>query len=628
MKKFIILALIILTFSSVSFSITIDGQNITGDFANATWKVYQDVADDWGGNNAIAMYIETNDTHLLVGIPGYVNNNAVGFLLDLNAKTGSNVMPAGLTMSDSICAGMAGMSFDTNFTPDLAVALRTADKASNDDAWPALENINADLRTYLGTLNDIRDFGSTITNGNTIIGAFMALAPFLEETNTFPEGIEMAISYDDLNNNSPTVRVMALVCNNDGSWANNQTLPPTNGDTNNWISALSANHHADRVPGEQFLTIVLPTYNTGLQFYASASVAPTLGFAGSSLFEFKSTVSGGTPPYVYDWDLGNAGDSTNVGEFSYSYPAAGEFIPQAIISDNGGNSTTVTLTQVKIYASTFVDGLNITNDFAEKTNTIQNTTSNWGEATVPGDGAELDSLYAYCDINKLYIGLCGNLTTGNGERTIGIFIDSDYNIGTNIMPVITAGSPAKLQNLAGITFDSDFTPDKAILLSIDSPADCWVNVYHIDSNSDWYWGTKTEFTDIFNPYQRIVNDVNGLAGDIVAFNNLNTAANPGDANTGVEYELDADTLYFGLTPGQDTLRIQAILFNWQSTNVANQSLPGINGDVAGYGVASNVNYEAVSGKQYIEVCAPIPEPVSVYYLLFIICNLLFFLKKN
>ena len=363
-------------------------------------------------------------------------------------------------------------------------------------------------------------------------------------------------------------------------------------------------------PASSFLRLFSPTYNTGVQFYASASVSPTLGFAGSTVFEFKSTVSGGTPPYVYDWDLGNAGDSTNVGEFSYSYPAAGEFIPQAIISDNGGNSVTVTLAQVKIYASTFVDGLNITNDFAGKTNAVQDTISNWGEATVPGDGAELDSLYAYCDSNKLYIGLCGNLTTGNGERTIGIFIDSDYNVGTNVMPQQTE----KLQNLVGMTFDSDFTPDKAILLSINSPADCWVNVHHIDSDIDWYWGTKTEFKDIFNPYQRIVNDVNGLAGDIVAFNNLNTAANPGDADTGVEYELDANTLYFGLTPGQDTLRIQAILFNWQSTNVANQSLPGINGDAAGYGVASNVNYEVIAGKQYIEVCAPIPEPGIVWII--------------
>ena len=609
MKNILICLLLITLSTATSFAINIDGQNITGDFANATWKVYQDVADDWGGNNCIvSMYIETNDTHLLIGVPGFVNNNAVGILFDLNADAGSNVMPSGLTMSDSICAGMAGMSFDTNFTPDFAFALRTPDGTSNDEGWPAFENINADIRTWLGLLDDIRDYGSSITNDNTYVGVLMDIAPTLEETNTFPNGIELAISYDDLDNNSPTVRVMALVCNNSGNWADNQTLPSTNGDTNNWVSNPSADHHADLVPGDQFITIILPTYDTGAQFYASASVTPTLGFAGSSVIEFKSTVTGGTPPYTYEWNLGNT-ESTNAGQFSYTYPAAGSFDPQAIISDSAGNSATVSLAQVKVYAATTVDGLNITNDFAGKTNALQDTASNWGEATVPGSGAELDQLFAYCDNDKLYIGICGNLTTGIGERTIGIFIDSDYNAGSNVMPEITSGFPAKLQNLAGMTFDSDFTPDKAILASINSPADCWINVYHIDSNSDWYWGTKTEYTDIFNPYQRIVNDRGGQAGDIVAFNNLNTAATPAEANTGIECMLDADTIYYGLTPGQDTLKIQVILYNWNTTNVANQSLPGINDNPAGYGVSTNVNYETVPGKQYIEVCAPVPEPV-------------------
>ena len=72
----------------------------------------------------------------------------------------------------------------------------------------------------------------------------------------------MAISYDDMDNNSPTVRVMALVCNNNGDWANNQTLPPTNGDTNNWVSNPSVDHHANLVPGNQYITIILPVFQT------------------------------------------------------------------------------------------------------------------------------------------------------------------------------------------------------------------------------------------------------------------------------------------------------------------------------------------------------------------------------
>ena len=613
MKTFITFILSSFVLSTSVFAVVFDGHNITGDFANAAWKVYQDVDGDWGAENVVvAMYVDTNDTHLLVGIPGFVNNNAIGVLLDVNPGTGSNVMPSDLTMSDSICAGMSGMSFDTNFTPDLALALRTPNPTENSNGWPAIENIVNDSRTWLGLLNDIRTHGSVVTNGDTIFSAFMEIAPLLDETNLWPEGIELAISYDDLNNSSPTVRVMSLVTGNDGIWANNQTLPPSGGNSN-WVNNPSTDHHAELVPGDQYLTIVLPVYQTSAQFYANASIDKTLGFAGSTVFGFSTIVSGATPPVFYDWDLGN-GDQTNVGAFSYNYPSMGSFTPSAIISDSGGNSKTVTLAQVKVYDSTFVDGLNITNDFAGKTNALQDTVSNWGEATVPGEGAELEQLFAYCDFRTLYVGACGNLTTGIGERTIGIFIDSDYTVGSNVMPLITSGFPAKLENLVGMTFDSDFTPDKAVLISINSPADCWVNVYHINSTSDWYWGTKTEFTDIFDTFQRIVNDRNGLAGDIVAFNNLNTAATPGDANTGIECALDADTIYDGLSPTQSTLKLQAILFNWQTTNVANQSLPGINGNASGYGLASAVDYEAVPGKQYIEVCAPVPEPAGIWII--------------
>ena len=625
MKTFNFFVLSFLIFSASAFAVVFDGMNITGDFANAAWKTYQDVDGDWGTDDAIvAMYINTNETHLLIGVAGIVNDNALGILIDGNPGTGSNVMPSGLTMPDSICAGMAGMSFDTNFTPDMALVLRTPDQASNSNGWPAIENIVADSRTWLGLLNDIRSFGSVVTNGNTIFSAFMELDPFLSETNTFSDGVELAISYADLNNSSPTVRVMAVITGNDGSWANNQTLP-TSGGNSNWVSNASTNHHANLVPGNQYLTIILPTFDTNVHFYASASANKSLIFANTDI-DFISSQTGGTPPINYSWDLGN-GFQTNVDNFSYAYPTAGNYSPVAIISDSVGNSETVTLAEIKVYAPTFVDGLNILTDFAGKgTNSLQDTSSNWGVATVPGTGAQLEQIFAYCENDKLFIGVSGNMTTGTSDRVLGLFIDSDYNVGSNVMPEVTAGSPAKLQNLAGMTFDSDFTPDKAILLSVGSSADCWVNVYHIDSNSDWYWGNKTEYTDIFNPFQRIVNERDGLAGDIVAFNDLNTATSPENATTGIECALDADTIYFGLAPVQDTLRIQAIIYDWNATNVANQSLPGIDGDSSGFGVASNVNYEAVSGKQYIEVCAPIPEPVG--FLIFLFWSALMLLRQN
>lgn len=609
--KTLLFTLTLMLSLSVS-AVTIDGLNITGDFANATWKVYQNIADDWGGNNCIAMYVETNDTHLLVGIPGFVNNNAIGFFIDANTELGTNVMPGGLTMSDSICAGMAGLTFDTAFAPEMAVALRTADQSGNDDAWPAIENIVADGRTYLGTLDDIRLLGSVVTNGDTILGAFMSLAPTLSETNTFPEGLEFQIAYADLQNNTSAVKVLAMVCGNDGGWANNQILPPAGPDTNTWTSSPSADHDATQVPGDQFTTITIPALDTNVN--AIATKNKSLVFAETDI-EFTSAVSGGTPPYTFDWDLGN-GVHTNVQDFVYAYPNAGDYTATLTVNDSGALSDNVDLGNTKVYAATTVDGTDIPVDFAGKgTNVFQDTTSEWaGPCLAPGDGAKIDKLYAYCEGRSLYIGVCSRLTTNTADRVLGIFIDSDYATGTNVMPLIDIGSPAKLQNLENMTFDADFTPDKAILASVGSPGDFWVNIYHINLNSEWYWDSKTEYTSIFDPFQRVVNDRDGLAGDIIALNDSSTEPMLADSKDGLECKLDFDTIYEGITPGpgQDTVRIQAILYNWNTTNIANQSLPGINDDPNGYGVASNVNYEAVSGLQYIEVCAPIPEPFFAF----------------
>ena len=621
MKNFNLFVLSILIFSASAFAVVFDGMNITGNFANATWKTYQEINGDWGGTaQLMAMYVKTNDTSLLIGIPAYTynptDNRGVCVFFDGNPDVGTNIIESGITSINRI-SGMGGLSFDTNFAPERVVTfgVQPANAENPGECYVDLGIIPSDSNAWIGTISTVDDIfpTSTVTNHGIMAAALMPGPSYiLENTNTASEGIEFSIDYDVLNNSSPTVKVMVVAGNLDGSWLNNQTLPPVSSNLN-WLSNEAANHHADLVPGNQYLTIILPTFDTNVHFYASASANKSLIFANTEI-DFISSQTGGTPPINYSWDLGN-GVQTNVDIFSYTYPAAGNFTPQAIISDSVGNSETVTLAEIKVYASTFVDGLNILNDFAGKgTNALQDTESNWAVATVPGTGAQLEQIFAYCENDKLFIGVSGNMTTGTGDRVLGLFIDSDYNVGSNVMPEVTAGSPAKLQNLAGMTFDSDFTPDKAILLSINSPADCWVNVYHIDSNSDWYWGNKTEKTDIFNPFQRIVNERDGLAGDIVAFNDLNTATSPENATTGIECALDAETIYFGLAPAQDTLRVQAIIYDWNTTNVANQSLPGIDGDSSGFGVASNVNYEVVSGKQYIEVCAPIPEPGIIWII--------------
>jgi len=599
-----------------TMAFTIDGQNITGDFANAPWVTYQDTETAWGANNSIlACYLDTNATHLLVGIPSIADNNALGFIIDGDPGTGSNVMPSGLTMppGDCISPGMAGMTFDTAFTPDRLIAVRVG--GGRTAAWPALENIVADSRTYWGGLGDLTTGSSVLTNGNLILGAYMPVGLALDQTNTASDGIEIAIPYNLLGNVSPTVNVMVVITSKDGTpgpsfWANNQTLAPTGGDTN-WGSSPAAQHNASLIPGNQFMTIVIPGVDTNIQ--VAGSISKYTLFAQSGPVTFTATVSGGMAPYTVEWNMGD-GFKTNVAVCDYNYTVAGAYPVTLVGSDSGGQVLTSAVGTVTVYPATDINGLNITNAFAgADTNVVQDTpASTWGRAAVPGGGAQLERIMAYSDNRRLYIGVCGNMTTGTSDRTLGVFIDSDYAVGSNVMPLITAGSPAKLQNLAGLTFDTAFTPDKAVLLSINGPGDCWVNVYHINENQEWYWGTKTEWTSIFNPFQRIVN---GAASDVVAFNDNNTAATPSDANTGFDCYLDLDTLLYSNLIVGATVRIQAILFDWNQSNIINQSLSGINGDANGYGPAPQVNYSLVPGNQFIEVGAPVPEPAMLLGLL-------------
>ncbi len=271
MKKLFTLALLSICLPLTTMAITIDGMNITGDFANAPWVVYQDVESAWSSANSIlACYVNTNATHLLVGIPSIADGNAVGLIVDGNPGTGSNVMPSGLTIPDSIAPGMAGMTLDTTFTPDRLFCVRVAGGRSA--AWPALENIVADSRTYLGGLGNIASASSVTTNGTLILGAYMPAALALGQTNVASDGIEMAIPYADLANASATIKLMVVLTGNDGTWANNQTLANTGGDTNYWISSPSAQHNASLIPGNQYMTITLPVPEGGLIGLLSAGL--------------------------------------------------------------------------------------------------------------------------------------------------------------------------------------------------------------------------------------------------------------------------------------------------------------------------------------------------------------------
>ena len=148
-----------------------------------------------------------------------------------------------------------------------------------------------------------------------------------------------------------------------------------------------------------YLTVATPSAARPLSVIASQT--QTRLFAVSSVNTFQALVADGAPPYTIAWELGN-GFVTNAAVFAYAYPADGVFGARVIVSDSDGAAVTSTLANATVMPATFVDGLNIPADFSgQGTSVVQDTASNWGEATVPGTGSELDRLHAFAQSDTL-----------------------------------------------------------------------------------------------------------------------------------------------------------------------------------------------------------------------------------
>jgi kumamolisin len=81
-----------------------------------------------------------------------------------------------------------------------------------------------------------------------------------------------------------------------------------------------------------------PTYFGNL--HASLSATPTRGSAPLAVW-LNATVSGGTPPYHYDFVPGvNIGEWTSASTLHYSYAKAGVYDAMVTVFDSAGNSTT------------------------------------------------------------------------------------------------------------------------------------------------------------------------------------------------------------------------------------------------------------------------------------------------
>lgn len=617
MKTLFYLTLITCLIAAVHISaVTFDGANITGDFAQATITTFQDTMSNWGDQRFLAsMYAMTNDSAVLLGIGLELDWESFTLFFDVDPTAGSQVYPNYTGQLDGEArAAFSNMTFDTNFTPDRAITFTRWQNLQPDEGchigW---HDINQQVSTSWGKYENTQN--PYVFTNETVIFAFES-ANDVGDTNRVHEwtqGCELYIPFEWLGATTNAIKIMAQINGWAGDWVANQTLPPVHNDPAT-TNSVTAERRYDLITGLQYMSIPVKQTGTGGVLFVTASQSQTRLFAESSINELDAAANGGIPPYTFRWETGD-GFITNAESFIYTYPVDGVFTTRIIVSDDAGQTVTNILGDVNVMPATHVDGLAIPTDFADKgTSVVQDTASNWGEATIPGNGAELDQLHAYSENDKLYIGVCGNVTTGTSERVLCVLIDCSSAVGTNVMPAVTSGSPAKLESLQDMTFDTAFTPDKAILFSVGQPYDYWVNYYEIDINSDTWWGDKTEWHSIFDPYQRsyilISNEIAGIA----AFNDLNIEANPADATTGFEAMLGYDLVYnsISISNQESKIRLQAILYDYGTGFLANQSLPGINGNTTGYGAAPAVDFSAVPGDQFIEIDAPIiPEPISI-----------------
>ena len=199
--------------------------------------------------------------------------------------------------------------------------------------------------------------------------------------------------------------------------------------------------------------------------------------------------------------------------------------------------------------------------------------------------------------------------SGNG---FVIFIDTDSSTGENFLSPSLDSVAWRVVNMTGMVFDTDFSPDYAINISLKdgstTPSTAWVDFSKLNENAIDYWG---ELTDIGTSYGYLSNSFGQLA-----LYNQNAAGTSlsatGTFSTGLELSINLSELG-GTT---DMCWVQAMVISASGEYSANQSLMAINNDTNSYatsGLSKDKNYALIPGRQFMVL--GVPEPC---YSLFII----------
>ena len=244
----------------------VDGQNITGDFANAESAVFQDTVTDWADwNSLLAMRGILTPDKLLLGISGSVepqSGNGFVIFIDTDNSTGENYLPAALDNVAWRIVNMTGMVFDTDFTPDYAISV--ALKGGNptpSSAWVDFSKLNENSMDYWGEITDLATSYGYLSNsfGQLALYNQNAAGSSLSSTGSFATGLEMSINLSELGGTTDMCWVQAIIINENGEWSANQSLMPIHNNTNSYaISGPTKDKNYSLIPGRQFMVLGVP----------------------------------------------------------------------------------------------------------------------------------------------------------------------------------------------------------------------------------------------------------------------------------------------------------------------------------------------------------------------------------
>jgi 1,4-alpha-glucan branching enzyme len=216
------------------------------------------------------------------------------------------------------------------------------------------------------------------------------------------------------------------------------------------------------------------------------------------------------------------------------------------------------------------------------------------------DGSDWDSLAAVRvytnDERNVHISVSGSISD---DSTIVILLDTDPVAGTNVLPS-RSGCTEVVRNMAGMAFDADFTPDKALVVKPEpqeSPNLAWLDYSDINNNANEYMGSLSGFSGGAS----VLSNARWQAG---LFNAL--PANKVTGGDALSYEYGLEIVAHAAILGifNTNIKLQVVLTTQNGTWSYNQSLPGIADDTNSYAVfgpSGDKDYSLVPGNQYINV---------------------------